>query len=361
MADSDSAAAGLPISQSVSQRVDRSRQARGIEAASASPRFVCGAGRENSWDKVDQSVFDVAIVGAGINGACLYDHLCRAGYRVLLIDQGDFASGTSQSSAMMIWGGLLYLVYGDVKTVWKLCRSRERMIRGLGEWVKPQAIRYFPAQNGGRSGLFNVAGFYAYWLLGRCRRARPRWRRAYAERVLLNGEISRDTWEYEEAGVSPSDCRFVCEWILPHINRCHVPLNYCRLDGGGYDATAKHWRLELTDTLSGKARVGRARYTINTAGVWTDELNRRFGRESPWRHVFSKGVFIGLERDRRHRDSLIFENPRQKELDPLALIPWGPVSLWGPTETVCEDLQAGFCVVRRHHTSEQLWVLSRAG
>ena len=50
---------------------------------------------------VGEDIFDVAIIGGGINGAALYHQLCNEGYRVLLVDKGDFACGTSQASAMM--------------------------------------------------------------------------------------------------------------------------------------------------------------------------------------------------------------------------------------------------------------------
>lgn len=52
-----------------------------------------------------RETFDATIIGGGINGASLYHHLCQKGYRVLLVDKGDFAGGTSQASAMMVWGG----------------------------------------------------------------------------------------------------------------------------------------------------------------------------------------------------------------------------------------------------------------
>ena len=58
--------------------------------------------REATIDTCAQC-FDVAIIGGGISGACLYDRMCREGYRVLLVDRADFGSGTSQASAMMIW------------------------------------------------------------------------------------------------------------------------------------------------------------------------------------------------------------------------------------------------------------------
>jgi len=54
-------------------------------------------------------IFDVTIIGAGINGACLYHHLRRLGYRVLLVDKGDFACGTSQVSALYFTGCSVYV------------------------------------------------------------------------------------------------------------------------------------------------------------------------------------------------------------------------------------------------------------
>lgn len=52
----------------------------------------------------NESSFDVTILGGGINGAGFYLTLCRRGYRVALLDNGDLASGTSRASGMMIWG-----------------------------------------------------------------------------------------------------------------------------------------------------------------------------------------------------------------------------------------------------------------
>ena len=79
--------------------------------------------------------FDAAIIGGGITGASLYDRMCREGYRVLLVDRGDFGSGTSQASAMMIWGGLLYLRQLDFGTVWNVvtrARRSDRRSRVVG-------------------------------------------------------------------------------------------------------------------------------------------------------------------------------------------------------------------------------------
>ena len=50
--------------------------------------------RAEHWAPAEETVFDVTIVGGGVTGACLYHQLCQRGLRVLLIDKGDFASGT---------------------------------------------------------------------------------------------------------------------------------------------------------------------------------------------------------------------------------------------------------------------------
>lgn len=88
--------------------------------------------------------FDVVILGGGINGACLYDTLCREGYKVLLIDKNDFASGTSQSSGMMIWGGLLYLRNFDLSSVFQLSCDRDQIVNQKSRWMSPAIVRYLP-------------------------------------------------------------------------------------------------------------------------------------------------------------------------------------------------------------------------
>jgi glycerol-3-phosphate dehydrogenase len=149
---------------------------------------------------------------------------------------------------------------------------------------------------------------------------------------------------YEEACLARSDARFVLHWVLSHQGPGQVALNYCSLQGGAYDHSARTWRLELVDTMDGTQAEARAKLVVNAAGVWTDQLNHQFGIESPYKHVLSKGVFIGIKRDPRHSVPLIFENREDKEADCMVLIPWGPVALWGPTETLVTDLKAGFQV-----------------
>lgn len=283
-------------------------------------------------------VFDAVIIGGGVNGACLYDHLCRRGYCVALLDRGDFACGTSQASAMMVWGGLLYLRSFDLGSVYKFSRARDSMIRDMDDLLSPRVFRYCVAPGTALGKYANLSGLYFYWLIGRFNRRPPAHEAQYPEQRLLARKTGSLT--YEEAVLKTSDSRFVLHWITPHGLPRGVALNYCGVDGGAYDEVDRLWRLDAGDRLGPAQFEVRARLVVNCAGVWTDRVNAAFAIRSPYRHAFSKGVFISFPRPAEHRIPLIFETGAHSDV--VTSVPWGPVALWGPTETAIEEPDRGF-------------------
>src|SRR5947209_7521896 len=79
--------------------------------------------------KLDGENFDVAIIGAGVNGASAAQHLSAAGYSVLLVDKGDFASGSSSRSSGLLHCGLRYLAPGS--SIWEFVRHPGRLAAAL--------------------------------------------------------------------------------------------------------------------------------------------------------------------------------------------------------------------------------------
>ena len=296
--------------------------------------------RRQAWTRATMEPFDAAVVGAGINGAAAYHELCERGYRVLLLDRSDFGSGTSQASGMMIWGGILYLAQFDVRAVRDFCLSRDQMMQEMPSWVRLDPNRYVFRTRHGRGPLTVGAGLFAYWLLGDRRRARPRFEKEFPERSFLLSDGFGVSILYEEAAVRPSDARFVAAWILSHHEGPGMALNHCGVLGGSWDRAAGNWVLEVDDRILGRQGTVRAASVVNAAGCWTDEVNRQFGIMTPWKHVFSKGVFVGFRRYEGHHTVITFEN--QRDGDCMALIPWGPISLWGATETLATDLEASY-------------------
>jgi glycerol-3-phosphate dehydrogenase len=73
--------------------------------------------------------FDVAIIGAGINGASAAQHLSAAGYRVLVVDQGDFANGATSRSSRLLHCGLRHLASGS--NLWTTLLRPDRLLRSM--------------------------------------------------------------------------------------------------------------------------------------------------------------------------------------------------------------------------------------
>jgi glycerol-3-phosphate dehydrogenase len=294
--------------------------------------------RAAAGELLSTEMFDVAVIGGGINGACLFDQLRRRGYRVALVDAGDFGSGTSSESGMMVWGGLLYLRQFDVRTVVSLCRARDRMIRQLGSVVSPTRFRYCVAQRRQLQAAIVAIGLYLYWGLGGFRRARPRILKRIREREWISDDAA--FLEYEEAFLSISDARFVLSWICPHELPDAVAMNYCEVESSRYDRSNRHWQLAVKDRIGGAESMLRSRTVVNCAGIWTDRVNAVAGIETPYRHAFSKGVYVAFDRPTGHDVPLIFEQGEHGDV--LTSVPWGPIALWGPTETQVDDIESGF-------------------
>src|SRR4051795_3548299 len=83
--------------------------------------------------------FDVVVVGGGITGAGVALDAASRGLRTALVDQGDFASGTSSKSSKLIHGGLRYLQQGEVALVYEALAERQRLRRNA-----PHLVRVLP-------------------------------------------------------------------------------------------------------------------------------------------------------------------------------------------------------------------------
>src|SRR5438105_14210496 len=85
------------------------------------------AWRESCFERMAAECFDVLVVGGGITGASVARHAAFLGLRVALVEQGDFASGTSSRSSRLIHGGLRYLKQGQVGLVQRSGRAQHEL------------------------------------------------------------------------------------------------------------------------------------------------------------------------------------------------------------------------------------------
>src|SRR5438105_2848914 len=88
-------------------------------------------------DALADGTFDLLIIGGGITGAGVALDASLRGFRVALIDKGDFASGTSSVSSKLVHGGLRYLEHGGFHLVYEALHERGLLLRNAPHVVHP--------------------------------------------------------------------------------------------------------------------------------------------------------------------------------------------------------------------------------
>ena len=88
--------------------------------------------REHTWDSLSDQPVDVLVIGGGVTGAGVALDAATRGLSVLLVEQRDYASGTSSRSSKLFHGGLRYLEQLNFALVRSALRERDLMVERLG-------------------------------------------------------------------------------------------------------------------------------------------------------------------------------------------------------------------------------------
>src|SRR5260370_30935969 len=92
---------------------------------------------KRSVDALAEGTFDLLIIGGGITGRGVALDASLRGFRVALIDKGDFASGTSTVSSKLVHGGLRYLEHGGFHLVYEALHERGLLLQNAPHLVRP--------------------------------------------------------------------------------------------------------------------------------------------------------------------------------------------------------------------------------
>lgn len=232
-----------------------------------------GTLRENAMQRLAEP-FDLLVIGGGINGLGIAWDAAVRGLSVLVIDKGDWGSGTSSWSSRMIHGGLKYLEKLEVGLVRESLRDREWLLRHAPHLVKPLPfVMPFYRSNVHHWALL-MAGMVAYDVLSFDKSVplhRPFTRKRTLER--LPG-VSRDGLQgsarYFDAQVEFAE-RLCVELMLAARSAGATTLNHAESVGleveGGRVVGAS-----VRDGLTGEVHLVRASVTVNVAGPWADSV-----------------------------------------------------------------------------------------
>jgi glycerol-3-phosphate dehydrogenase len=241
--------------------------------------FETNERRYRSWSKLTgkgpkgSQEWDVIVIGGGITGAGILREAARRGLRAALIEQRDFAWGTSSRSSKMVHGGLRYLMVAQLKLTRDSVRERERLLRESPGLVDPLGF-LFSSYKGKIPGHWSMNVLLtAYDLLAR--RWNHRYYPAHEYAFLAPGIRLTDL----KGGVQYSDAvtddsRLVFRVIREAQRDGALALNYVIAD----NLITKKERVcgvVVRDALSGEIAEVRARTVVNATGAWADRLRKQ--------------------------------------------------------------------------------------
>ena len=255
----------------------------------------------------EPQVFDLAIIGGGINGCGIARDAAGRGLSVFLCEKGDLAEGTSSRSTKLIHGGLRYLEQYDFRLVREALTEREVLWRIAPHIVRP--LRFvLPHQAGLRPAWMLRAGLFLYDHLGGRRRL-PGTRvldlSSDAAGKPLRPGIFGTGFEYSDCWVD--DARLVVLNARDAAERGATIRTRTRAVAAS--RTGGIWHLTVAAHGNAQETIA-ARVLVNAAGPWVEEVAAvGAGRQGPRRVRLVQGSHIVVPRLFDHGRAYIFQHP----------------------------------------------------
>ncbi len=255
---------------------------------------------------MEQRIYDIAVVGGGINGCGIARDAAGRGLSVFLAEMGDLGGATSSASTKLIHGGLRYLEHYKFRLVHEALVEREVLWRAAPHIIS-QLRFVLPHHKGLRPWLLVRVGLFLYDYLGGRKLLRP----------TRNLDLSKDAAgaplkpDYRRA-FEYSDC-WVDDARLVVLNARDAAERGADIRTRTKLVTARRtdglWTLTLEDTRSGAKSEVSARAVVNAAGPWVAEvLSGAASLNLPARVRLVKGSHIVVGRMFDHDRAYFFQN-----------------------------------------------------
>lgn len=279
-----------------------------------------------SLQELTLTPYDVLIVGGGIVGAGVARDAAMRGLRTALIEQYDYAFGTSSRSSRLLHGGLRYLAQGRVGLVYEASREKALLSRLAPHLCQPLDF-LFPTRHGTQWRKWKLhIGVKVYdWMTSD--------RNFVSSRGLDREETLAALPGLDPTGLSgavryydalTNDARLVLDTLRSAAHAKADLRSYTRLVAS--ERRDNLWHAEVADTYAGGTATLRARTIINATGAWSDRLAPSETTLRP-----TKGIHLVVHQDRLPIGDEAVVLPEENRL--LFAIPWGDRIILGTTDT----------------------------
>ena len=259
--------------------------------------------REKIIQKVQQTQYDVVVIGAGITGAGIAREAAMRGLSVAVVDMQDFAAGTSSRSTKMAHGGLRYLAHGEMDLVKSSTRERNWMRVQIPHLVRPIPF-FLPIIEGSKLKKRDIQGItkiYDFLSDDKSEFKNYKKSKTYtAEEIYdLEPKFNREGLKggliYYDTNID--DARLTIEILKEAIFRGADAINYCKVIGY-IKNDGKITGIKVKDLEVNSDFESRATLVINATGIWTDNLLENYPENIPNPLIRpTKGIHLQYKRE----------------------------------------------------------------
>ncbi|MEO5653858.1 MAG: glycerol-3-phosphate dehydrogenase/oxidase [Marmoricola sp.] len=290
--------------------------------------------RERALEAMTAGELDVLVVGAGVVGAGTALDAVSRGLSTAVVEQRDFASGTSSRSSKLVHGGLRYLEMLDFGLVKEALEERGLLLTRLApHLVRPLPFLYPLHHTWERPYVgAGVALYDAMAMAGKYEMGVPKHKHLFRKQLArmapdlrtedLTGAIRYYDCQVDDARLVMNIARTAAAYGAHVASRTKV-IGF--LKEGERVVGARVMDLENDRELEVRAKV-----VINAGGVWTNEIQEMLGGQGALDVEASKGVHLVVPRD-RIRSECGFITKTEKSV--LFVIPWADYWILGTTDT----------------------------
>lgn len=280
----------------------------------------------------DSVVWDVIVIGGGATGLGVALDAVTRGYKTLLVEQSDFAKGTSSRSTKLVHGGVRYLAQGDVGLVREASIERGLLQRNAPHLVKNQTF-VIPIYSFIDRIKYTVGLKLYDWIAGRLSLGSSIFiskKKAIEALPGINTKGLVGGVVYHDGQFD--DSRLAINLVQSIIEKGGVAVNYFKVTGLSKDQNQHINGITAEDVEQSVPYVIRGKAVINATGVFVDDILKMDKPGAAKTVVASQGIHLVISRKFYPAEHALMI-PKTSDGRVLFAVPWHDEVVVGTTDT----------------------------
>ena len=277
-------------------------------------------------------IWDIVIIGGGATGLGISVDAASRGFKTLLVEQDDFAKGTSSRSTKLVHGGVRYLAQGNISLVKEALKERGLLLKNAPHVTKNESI-IIPCYSWLKGGFYATGLKFYDWLSGRLTLGKSQ--------IIFKEELNKRLPTLKKKSLKCGvvyhdgtfdDARLALNLTQTCVENGGVAVNYCKVISLIKSPDNKITGANILDKETEDIFEIKSKVVVNATGVFVDEIIKMDDSKSKSLIRPSQGIHLVLDNSfLKSKDSIMI--PHTDDGRVLFAIPWYDKVLVGTTDT----------------------------